>query len=79
MRKAEIDPRRVVAAWLAVEMIVADDPQPVTTAEFKRVQAAKSSTACAAAGMPRGGLPTVSFVSVVAFVAVMRHLSEARR
>lgn len=41
LRKAEIDPRRVVAAWLAVEMIVADDPQPVSTAEFKRVQAAK--------------------------------------
>lgn len=41
MRKAEIDPAQVVAAWLAVEMIIADDPQAVTTKEFRRVQAAK--------------------------------------
>lgn len=41
MRKAEIDPAQVVAAWLAVEMITADDPQPVTTKEFAQVQAAK--------------------------------------
>lgn len=41
MRKAEVDPRQVVAAWLAVEMIIADDPQSVTTTEFRRVQAAK--------------------------------------
>lgn len=41
MRKAEVDPAQVVAAWLAVEMIIADDPQPVTTPEFRRVQAAK--------------------------------------
>ncbi len=41
MRKAEIDPAQVLAAWLAVEMVIADDPQPVTTPEFRRVQAAK--------------------------------------
>lgn len=41
MRKAKIDPAQVVAAWLAVEMITADDPQPVTTPEFRCVQAAK--------------------------------------
>ena len=41
LRHHEVDPRLVVAAWLAVEMIVADDPQPVQTNEFKRVQAAK--------------------------------------
>lgn len=41
MRKAEIDPAQVVAAWLAVEMIIADDPQAVTTKEFAQVQAAK--------------------------------------
>lgn len=28
LRKADVDPRRVVAAWLAVEMIVGDDLQP---------------------------------------------------
>ena len=41
LRKAEIDPYLVIAAWLAVEMVIADDRQPVQTKEFKRVQAAK--------------------------------------
>ena len=41
LRKADIDPRLVVAAWLAVEMVIRDDSQPVSTKEFKRVQAAK--------------------------------------
>ena len=41
LRKAEIDPRLVVAAWLAVEMVISDDRQPVKTKEFKRVQVAK--------------------------------------
>jgi len=41
LRKAEIDPRLVVAAWLAVEMVIRDDSQPVSTKEFKRIQAAK--------------------------------------
>lgn len=41
LRKDKVDPRRVVAAWLAIEMIVRDDHQPETKPEFKRVQAAK--------------------------------------
>jgi len=41
LRKAEIDPFRVVAAWLAVEMAIAADPQAERKPEFKRVQAAK--------------------------------------
>lgn len=41
LRRAEIDPRRPVAAWLAIEMAIADDRQAVQTNEFKRVQAAK--------------------------------------
>lgn len=41
LRKAKIDPRRVVASWLAVEMIIRDDPRAETKAEYKRVQAAK--------------------------------------
>lgn len=41
LRKAQIDPLRVVAAWLAVEMIIRDDPQAERKAEYKRVQAAK--------------------------------------
>ncbi len=41
LRKAEIDPRLPLAAWIAIEMITRDDPQAVTTNEYKRVQAAK--------------------------------------
>ncbi len=41
LRKASIDPLRVVAAWLAVEMIISNDPQAERKAEFKQVQAAK--------------------------------------
>jgi hypothetical protein len=41
LRKAKVDPRRVVAAWLAVEMIIRDDPEAETKTEYKRVQAAK--------------------------------------
>lgn len=41
LRKARVDPSRVVAAWLAVEMIISDDPQADRKAEFKQVQAAK--------------------------------------
>lgn len=41
LRKAKVEPSRVVAAWLAVEMILRDDPQAEQKVEFKRVQAAK--------------------------------------
>jgi hypothetical protein len=41
LRKAEIDPRLPLAAWIAIEMITRDDRQGVTTNEYKRVQAAK--------------------------------------
>lgn len=41
LRKAKIDPRRVVAAWLAIELIIRSDSQPETKVEYKRVQAAK--------------------------------------
>lgn len=41
LRKAKVDPRGVVAAWLAVEMIIRDDPQPETKIEFRRVQVSK--------------------------------------
>lgn len=41
LRRAEVDPREVVAAWIAVEMVIEADLQPVRTTEFKRVQAAK--------------------------------------
>ncbi len=41
LRQAEIDPALVVAAWLAIEMAVADDPQADKKPLYKRVQAAK--------------------------------------
>jgi hypothetical protein len=41
LRRAGIDPCLVIAAWLAFEMVTADDPQAVQSSEFKRVQAAK--------------------------------------
>ena len=41
LRRAEIDPRRPVAAWLAIELAIAHDKQPEGTTEYKRVQAAK--------------------------------------
>jgi hypothetical protein len=41
LRKAAVDPRRVVATWLAVEMVLRDDPTAERKTEFKRVQAAK--------------------------------------
>jgi hypothetical protein len=36
-----VDPRRVVVAWLAVEMIIRVDPQADRKSEFRWVQAAK--------------------------------------
>jgi len=41
LRKAKIDPAAVIAAWLAVELVIAADPQPEAKAEFRQVQAAK--------------------------------------
>lgn len=41
LRKDEVDPVQPLAAWLAVELAIAADPQPVKTREFKLVQAAK--------------------------------------
>jgi len=42
LREAGIAPENIVATWLAVEMVIACDPQPVTKREFRRVQAAKA-------------------------------------
>lgn len=41
LRKAKVDPRRVVGAWLTIELAVQSDSQPETKSEFKQVQAAK--------------------------------------
>lgn len=41
LREARVDPLKPLAAWLAIEMIFLDDPQPELKQHFKRVQAAK--------------------------------------
>jgi hypothetical protein len=41
LRQHGVDPRLVIASWLAVEAKTATDPQAETKTEFKRVQAAK--------------------------------------
>ena len=41
LRKREVDPMVVVAAWLAVGLRLRDDPQPDSHDEYRQVQAAK--------------------------------------
>jgi hypothetical protein len=41
LRVAKVSPVRLLAAWLAVELRLADDPQPDWHPEYKQVQAAK--------------------------------------
>lgn len=41
LREAGVDPRKPLAAWLAIELAASQDQQPETKPEFKRVQAAK--------------------------------------
>ncbi len=41
LRKREVDPAEVVAAWLAVGLRLRDDPQPDRHDEYRQVQAAK--------------------------------------
>lgn len=41
LRKANVDPRRVLAAQLAIDAIIRGDPQPELKPEFRRVQVAK--------------------------------------
>jgi len=41
LRKASVDPLRVLEVWLAVDGVIAADPQPDNDPEFRRVQLAK--------------------------------------
>jgi len=41
LRAHDVDPRLPVAAWLAVEMMLNDDPEADWRSEYKQVQAAK--------------------------------------
>lgn len=80
LRKAAVDPRRVVAAWLAVEMIVRDDPQPETKVEFKRVQAAKLVHKMASGTHKRWGVgssATEMHVYPRSRGRVLRHIGQA--
>jgi hypothetical protein len=80
LRKAAVDPRRVVAAWLAVEMIIRDDPQAERKAEFKRVQAAKLVHRMSSGTHKRWGEgPTATELHVYprSRGRVLRHVGEA--
>lgn len=80
LRKAGVDPRRVVAAWLAVEMIIRDDPQAERKAEFKQVQAAKLVHRMASGTHKRWGEgPTATELHVYPRPRgrVLRHMGEA--
>tara|TARA_R110000868_G_scaffold92734_2_gene257226 strand:+ start:21088 stop:21588 length:501 start_codon:yes stop_codon:yes gene_type:complete len=41
LRTTGVDPIKVLEAWLVVDRMIAADPQPDDSAEFRRVQAAK--------------------------------------
>ncbi|WP_245266784.1 hypothetical protein [Mesorhizobium sp. LNHC252B00] len=80
LRKVGIDPRRVVAAWLAVEMIIRDDAQAERKAEFKQVQAAKLVHRMASGTHKRWGEgPTATELHVYPRPRgrVLRHMGEA--
>jgi hypothetical protein len=65
LRRAEVDPRRPVAAWLAIELAIAQDPQPDSSPEYKRVQAAKLVHRMASGTHKRWEQPTLSHGSQV--------------
>jgi hypothetical protein len=80
LRKAKVDPAVVVAAWLAVEMIICDDPQAERKVEFKRVQAAKLAHRMASGTHKRWGEgPTATELHVYprSRGRVLRHIGEA--
>ncbi|WP_258052027.1 hypothetical protein [Mesorhizobium sp. INR15] len=80
LRRAAVDPRRVVAAWLAIEMIIRDDPQADLKAEFKRVQAAKLVHRMASGTHKRwgeGASATELHVYPRSRGRVLRHMGEA--
>ncbi|WP_246675021.1 hypothetical protein [Mesorhizobium sp. B2-5-3] len=80
LRKADTDPRRVVAVWLAVEMIISNDPQAERKAEFKQVQAAKLVHRMASGTHKRWGEgPTATELHVYPRPRgrVLRHMGDA--
>jgi hypothetical protein len=80
LRKAEVDPCSVVAAWLAVEALVAADPSADHKVEFKRVQTAKLIHRMASGTHKRWGEgPTATELHVYprSRGRVLRHMGEA--
>ncbi|MEW9834227.1 hypothetical protein [Mesorhizobium marinum] len=80
LRKAKIDPTAVVAAWVAIEMIIAADSQAERKPEFKRVQAAKLVHRMASGTHKRWGEgPTATELHVYprSRGRVLRHIGEA--
>jgi hypothetical protein len=81
LRKAKVDPSRVVAAWLAVEMAIAADPQAEWKREYKRVQAAKLVHRMASGTHKRWehapGGPTELHVYPKSRGRVLRHMGKA--
>lgn len=80
LRQHGVDPRLVVAAWLAIEAKTAADPQSETKSEFKRVQAAKIVHRLASGshkGWRQGGGKTTELhVYPASRGNVLRHLGE---
>ncbi|MGV8865061.1 MAG: hypothetical protein ACOH2T_28415 [Pseudomonas sp.] len=80
LRKAGVDPLKVVAMALAVEMIIRDDPQADHKAEFKQVQAAKLVHRLASGTHKRwgeGAASTELHVYPRSRGRVLRHIGEA--
>ncbi|UPK23865.1 hypothetical protein [Bradyrhizobium sp. 195] len=80
LRQHEVDPRMVVAAWLAVEAKTAADPRAETKSEFKQVQAAKIVHRLASGShkswQQGGGKTTELHVYPASRGNVLRHLGE---
>lgn len=80
LRQHNVDPRMVVAAWLAVEAKTAADPQSETKSEFKRVQTAKLVHRLASGSHKSwrqgGGKTTELHVYPASRGNVLRHLGE---
>lgn len=80
LRHHNIDPRTVLAAWLAVEAKVANDPRAETKPEYRRVQAAKIVHRLASGShksWPHSpGKTTELHVYPVSRGNVLRHLGE---
>lgn len=85
LREAGADPARILAVWLAVELIERDDLQPEAKAEFRRVQVAKVLHRMSSGTHRRWETPTASGQTVVQELhayphsrgRVLRHIGQS--